>query len=89
MEVICLESKAFYELIEQVVRRMMAEKQEQDPWISGDEAMKMLKITSKTTLQKLKNEGHIGFSQPMKKLVLYNRESIVAYIEKHFQEPFQ
>ena len=89
MEVICLESKAFYELIEQVVGRMMAEKQEQDPWISGEDAMKMLKITSKTTLQKLKNEGHIGFSQPMKKLVLYNRESILTYIEKHSQEPFQ
>ena len=89
MEVICLESKAFYELVEQVVERMMDQKQEKAKWVSGEEAMKMLKITSKTTLQKLKNEGHIGFSQPMKKLVLYNRESILVYLEKHSQEPFQ
>ncbi|MEL6850449.1 MAG: helix-turn-helix domain-containing protein [Bacteroidota bacterium] len=89
MEVICLESKAFYELVEQVVGRMMDQKQEKPKWISGEEAMTMLKITSKTTLQKLKNEGHIRFSQPMKKLVLYDRDSILTYIEKHSQEPFQ
>ncbi len=89
MEVICLESKAFYELVEKVTERLMTQKQEKPKWISGEEAMNMLKITSKTTLQKLKNEGHIGFSQPMKKLVLYDRESILAYLEKHSQEPFQ
>ena len=45
MEVICLESKAFYELVEQVVvERMMDQKQEKPKWISGDEAMSMLKI---------------------------------------------
>lgn len=88
-KITCLESKAFYELVEQVTERLMAQKQEKPKWISGEEAMNMLKITSKTTLQKLKNEGHIGFSQPMKKLVLYDRESILAYLEKHSQEPFQ
>ena len=81
MEIICLESKAFYELVEQVVERMMDQKQEKPKWISGEEAMGMLKITSKTTLQKLKNEGHIRFSQPMKKLVLYELESILNYID--------
>ena len=89
MEIICLESNAFYELVEQVTERLMAQKQEKPKWVSGEEAMTMLKITSKTTLQKLKNEGHIRFSQPMKKLVLYDRDSILSYIEKHSQEPFQ
>jgi len=88
-KIICLESQAFYEFVEQVTERLMAQKQEKPKWISGEEAMNMLKISSKTTLQKLKNEGHIGFSQPMKKLVLYDRESILAYLEKHSQEPFQ
>lgn len=87
--IICLETQAFYELIEQVVDKMMEQNQEKPKWISGEEAMTMLKITSKTTLQKLKNEGHIRFSQPMKKLVLYDRDSILSYIEKHSQEPFQ
>ena len=88
MEVICLESKAFYELVQQVTDKLMEAKEEKPEWISGEEAMDMLKITSKTTLQKLKNEGHIGYSQPMKKLLLYNRESILQYIEKHSEKPF-
>ena len=89
MEVICLETQAFYELIDEVVDRVLEQRKEEPKWISGEEAMTMLKITSKTTLQRLKNEGHIGFSQPMKKLVLYDRESILAYLEKHAQKPFK
>ena len=88
MEVICLESEAFYELVDQVVDRLMEQREEKPRWISGEEAMAMLRITSKTTLQKLKNEGHIGFSQPMKKLILYDRKSILAYLDQHSHKPF-
>lgn len=89
MEVICLQSEALHQLIDSVVERLMEEKKEKPIWLSVDEAMKLLKITSKTTLQKLKNEGHIKFSQPMKKLTLFNRQSILDYLEKHSKEPFQ
>ena len=89
MEVICLETQAFHKLIDEVVDRILEAKKEQPKWISREHAMDMLKITSKTTLQKLKNEGHLRFSQPMKKLVLYDRESILEYIEKNAQEPFR
>jgi hypothetical protein len=88
MEVVCLETKAFYALIDEVVNKMMEQRQEKPKWISGEEAMAILKITSKTTLHKLKNEGHIKFSQPMKKLVVYERQSILDYLEIHSQEPF-
>ena len=88
MEVICLESQAFYELVEEVVSRLKGNQQEKPKWISPEDAMEMLNITSRTTLQRLKNEGHIRFTQPMKKLVLYDRESILEYLENHAQEPF-
>lgn len=88
MKVICLEEQAFNELLDKVVERLMEQRQEKPIWISGEEAMDMLKITSRTTLQKLKNEGHVKFSQPMKKLTLFNRQSILDYIEKHSKEPF-
>jgi len=88
MEVVCLETKAFYELVDDVVERMMAQRKEKPKWLSGEEAMGILKITSKTTLQKLRDEGHIKFSQPMKKLIVYNRQSILDYLEKHSHEPF-
>ena len=89
MEVICLEEEAFYALVEQVVQRIK-EKQniKEDKWISGEEAMQKLRITSKTTLQKLRDEGKIRFSQPEKKLILYDVDSIYEYLEKNARETF-
>ena len=88
MEVICLQDEAFYELIEQVVRRVKEKHIEKDKWISGDEAMQKLRISSKTTLQKLRDEGKIRYSQPEKKHILYDLDSITTYIEKHAKETF-
>ena len=89
MEVICLEDSAFYALIEAVVQRIK-EKQniKEDKWISASEAMEKLRIKSKTTLQKLRDEGKIRFSQPEKKIILYDVDSIAEYLEKHAQETF-
>ena len=61
LEVICLETDAFYDLVDKVVDKMMAERKELSEWLSVEESMSLLKITSKTTLQKLKNEGHVKF----------------------------
>jgi hypothetical protein len=89
MQVICLQDIAFYSLIEEVVTRIK-EKQgiNQDKWLSGDEAMNKLKISSKTTLQKLRNEGKIRFSQPEKKIILYDNDSIEEYLNKHAKNIF-
>jgi hypothetical protein len=67
MQVICLQDEAFYALIDEVVARIR-EKQKmiQDKWIFANEAMENLRIKSKTTLQKLRYEGKILFSQPEK-----------------------
>lgn len=89
MEVICLETQAFYALIENVVERLEkkgAAKEER--WVGTDDAMALLNIRSKTTLQKLRDEGKIRFSQPEKKLIVYDRESISAYLEKNARETF-
>ena len=89
MEVICLEDEAFYALLEQVVQRIKGKEGiKEDKWISPDEAMQKLRITSKTTLQKLRDEGKIRFSQPEKKLILYDIDSISQYLEKHAKHTF-
>lgn len=89
MEVICIENQAFYELIEKVIKRVKENNGEkEDKWISGEEAMKKLRITSKTTLQKLRDEGKIRFSQPEKKLILYDVDSLYEYLEKHAKDTF-
>jgi len=50
--------------------------------------MGILKIKSTTTLQKLRDEGKIAFSQPQKKIILYDRDSINEYIAAHVRETF-
>lgn len=89
MQVICLEDEAFYALIDKVVSRIKEQHNiKEDKWISGDEAMAKLRITSKTTLQKLRDEGKIRFSHPEKKIILYDNDSINAYLDKNSRETF-
>ena len=89
MEVICLQDEAFYALIEQVVKQIKEKNGiKVDKWISPEEAMQKLRISSKTTLQKMRDEGKIRFSQPEKKIILYDVDSIHQYLEKHVKEPF-
>lgn len=88
MEVICLHEPAFYALINEVVSRIKAtEKISEDRWISTEEAMAKLRIKSTTTLQKLRDEGKIGFAQD-KRMILYDLNSIYAYLESTYKKPF-
>ncbi|RDB07847.1 helix-turn-helix domain-containing protein [Runella aurantiaca] len=89
MQVICLEEVAFYALIEQVVSRLKeTHGEEKEKWISDEQTMQLLNIKSKTTLQKLRDEGKIRFSQPQKKIILYDRDSIEAYLNHNARNPF-
>ncbi|MEA5402088.1 helix-turn-helix domain-containing protein [Arcicella sp. DC2W] len=89
MQVICLEESAFYALVEQVVARLKeTNKVEKEKWISDEQAMQLLNIKSKTTLQKLRDEGKIRFSQPQKKIILYDRDSIDKYLESNAHKTF-
>jgi hypothetical protein len=89
MEVICLEDIAFYALIEKVIGRIKEQTgTKEEKWISGEEAMHKLRITSKTTLQKFRDEGAIRFTQPEKKIILYDNDSINDYLDKHAKNTF-
>ena len=89
MEVICFQDEAFYALIDKVVERVLGQQStKEDKWISGSEAMKKLRIQSKTTLQKLRDEGQIRFSQPERKIILYDSDSINDYLSRHSKSTF-
>ena len=88
MEVICLEDAAFYKLVENVVLRLKDVHKEKIQWIGDEEAMQLLNIKSRTTLQKLRDEGKIRFSQPQKKIILYDRNSIDIYLENNARNTF-
>ena len=89
MQVVCLQEDAFYALFDKVIEHIESKRQDKpEKWIDGETAMKELGIKSTTTLQKLRNEGKIRYSQPQKKIILYDRESINDYLEKHARETF-
>lgn len=89
MQVICIEDAALYELIDQVVDRLRATQSARlEKWLPEEEAMRILNVKSKTTLQKLRDEGKIRFSQPQKKVILYDRDSIEEYLNKHARNIF-
>jgi hypothetical protein len=52
-------------------------------WLSTEEAMELLHLKSKTSMQKLRDSEAIIFSQPMKKVILYNYESILQYLQEN------
>ncbi len=89
MQVICLEETAFYTLVEQVVARLHEKHGvEKEKWVTDEEAMQLLNIKSKTTMQKLRDEGKIRYSQPQKKIILYDRDSISAYLDSNARNTF-
>ncbi len=89
LNIICLESEAFYALVDEVVERII-EKQNigQDKWIDDVEVMRLLNIKSKTTLQSYRDNGKIRFTQPSRKVILYNRESVMAYLDTRAKNTF-
>lgn len=89
MEVIVIETEAFYELIKEVVKRLKEPEVNPVKWLNPEQAMARLHIKSKTTLQKLRDEGKIRFSQPLKKrVILYDADSINEYLETYAKGTF-
>jgi len=89
MEVICLQDEALYFLVETVVKRIKEKEGiKGNKWISDADAMAKLGIKSKTTLQKFRDEGKIRYSQPEKKIILYDTDSIDLFLNKHSKDTF-
>lgn len=90
MQVICLEEEAFYTLLEKSIEYLESKRKGTSrKWIGEDEAVEMLSGISKSTLQRMRNNGDIGYTQPSRKIILYDRDSINAYLEKHAKKPLR
>ena len=77
------------ELVDQVVKRIIARYSRKiEQWIDTEEAMKLLGIKSKSTLQKYRDEGRIRYSQKDRKIIKYYHFSNNEYLEKNAKEVF-
>ena len=59
-----------------------------DKWVSPERAMEFLNIKRKTTLQKLRDTGELTFTQPQKKIILYDYDSILLYLNRNSKKSF-
>jgi len=89
-EIIRIESKAFYLMITKLVTFIKEQENiKEDKWITTDQAMKKLHITSKSTLQLLRDNGSISYTTPLnKKIILYDSESINEHLERNKKNKF-
>lgn len=87
MALICFEDNEIHKLADDLYARIISVHTKEEKWISGEEAMKMLRITSKATLQKYRDEDRIRFSQPDKKVILYDTDSILEFLNSKSNRP--
>ncbi|KAB8154259.1 DNA-binding protein [Kordia sp. TARA_039_SRF] len=87
---IMITEKNFFELIDKVVSHLekLQGKDQKEVWIDSDSAKKLLGIKSDTSLFHLRSQGLIEYSQPSRKIILYKRESLLKYLEKHSHKTF-
>ncbi len=52
------------------------------------ETMEMLRITSPTTMQKIRNEGKLPFFKVSSKLIIYKKSDVLEYMETTKQSKF-
>lgn len=90
MEVICLQETAFFALVDKTIAHVTEKltEAETSQWVDTEEAKQLLKVKSDTTLQKLRDEGKVRFSQPQKKWIVYDRDSIHEFLDKHAKDTF-
>lgn len=84
LKVICLETPAYYALVQEVIDIAKEMEHSEELWIDTETAMSILKITSKTTLQKFRDDpgNCIKFSQISRKVILYYRPSLLEFLEQ-------
>ena len=83
------EEAEFYEFVKKLATEI---KQRlgisRDKWLSPEDAMQILGITSTIQLHELKDKSFVRFTQPLPGLTLYDSDSIGLYLEKHAHNTF-
>ena len=88
MEIIVFETTAYWEHINEVVKRLKDSQKEEKKWIDEGEAMQLLGVRSKSEMWKLRSTGKIRYSQPSRKIIRYDRQSILKYLDDHAKDEF-
>lgn len=86
VQIIQINSVAFYTLAKQIFEKLLAERKEKKTWLTSIETMSILNI-KKTTLGKLRMSGSLSYSKFGRK-ILYSSESVEQYLRENTLEKF-
>jgi len=76
------------ELVQQVIRRIKETNNPvQERWVTPKKAQELLNIKT-TALYHLRIQGKIAYSQPQKRVILYDRLSIEKYLLNNVKDVF-
>lgn len=82
MQFIMMDTTAFDKLINQVIITVKAKMRKQpEDWIDEIGAMVLLGVSSKSTMQRFRDENRITYSAVTKKNIMYSRASILRYMK--------
>ncbi len=88
-EIIRIETTAYRSLLEKTLALMKdLSRQQDDKYVTPDRAKEILGCTSDNYLRSLRDSGAIEFSSASKKIIMYNKASLVAYLDKHSKKTF-
>ena len=88
MKVIVFEEESYWQHIHEVVKRVKETQKEEKIWIDEPEAMELLGIKSKSEMWKMRSQGKIRYSQPSRKIIKYDRLSILKFLEDNVKDKF-
>ena len=79
---IMIETDALYQLIKTVMTTVKKEmKKKPEDWIDEVEAKEILGVSSKSTMQRFRDEDRICYAMVTNKNIKYSRKSILQYLE--------
>jgi NADH:ubiquinone oxidoreductase subunit E len=88
LEFILVNRKDLKEELKESLIEFLEEFKEEKVWVTQEVVKEILSIKSSTTIQSLRDNGLIEFTQPLKKLILYKKSSVMEYLEKHSHKTF-
>lgn len=89
-EVICIDKSVFRALVTEICAHIDNKflLPRESKWVNTETALAILNLKSRTSLQAIRDSGQIRFSQPSAKQILYDRDSLISFIESHAHETF-
>jgi len=82
MQFVMMDTAVFDEIINQVITTVkMKMKTKPVDWIDEAKAKELLGVSSKSTMQRFRDEDRIIYSTVTKKNIMYSKSSILRYME--------